>query len=86
MPAAAARSPRVYGRGWTNSRPYASSSRIRSSAAAYPDAVEQAHAEHALRADDNPPAIVRPRPARVLDPIDPELAGRIQGRPLNQPE
>jgi hypothetical protein len=27
---------------------------------------------------------VRPRPARVLDPIDPELAARIQGRPLNR--
>jgi hypothetical protein len=48
---------------------------------AYPDAVEQARAEHAQRAGDDLPAIVRPRPARVLDPIDPELAARIQGRP-----
>jgi hypothetical protein len=30
------------------------------------------------------PVIVRPRPARVLDPIDPELAARIQGRPLDR--
>ncbi|WP_433797100.1 hypothetical protein [Actinoplanes sp. CA-252034] len=54
-------------------------------ARAYPDAVEQARAEHAQRADDLP-AIVRPRPARVLDPTDPELAARIQGRPLNRLE
>nr|WP_239164356.1 recombinase family protein [Actinoplanes palleronii] len=54
-------------------------------ARAYPDAVEQARAEHAQRADGLP-AIVRPRPARVLDPTDPELAARIQGRPLNRLE
>ena len=53
---------------------------------AYPDAVEQAHAEHARRRGDDVPAIVRPRSARVLDPIDPELAARIQGRPLDRPE
>ena len=30
------------------------------------------------------PVTVRPRAARVLDPIDPELAARIQGRPLDR--
>jgi DNA invertase Pin-like site-specific DNA recombinase len=53
---------------------------------AYPDAVEQAHAEHAQRAGGGLPAIVRPQPARVLDPTDPELASRIQGRPLDRHE
>lgn len=53
---------------------------------AYPDAVEQAHVEHAQRVGGDLPAIVRPRPARVLDPIDPELATRVQGRPLDHPE
>ncbi|WP_238489883.1 hypothetical protein [Actinoplanes flavus] len=51
---------------------------------AYPDAVEQAHAEHAQHAGDDLPPIVRPRPARVLDPVGPELAARIQGRPLDR--
>ncbi|GIF13498.1 hypothetical protein [Actinoplanes teichomyceticus] len=54
-------------------------------AQAYPDAVEQAHAEHAQRADGLP-VIVRPQPAGVLHQIDPELAARIQGRPLNRLE
>jgi DNA invertase Pin-like site-specific DNA recombinase len=54
-------------------------------ARAYPDAVEQARSEHTQRADGLP-AIIRPRPVRVLDPIDPELAARIQGRPLNRLE
>jgi hypothetical protein len=52
-------------------------------ARAYPDAVEQARAEHAQCANDHAPSSVRPRPARVLDPIDSEQAARIQGRPLN---
>jgi hypothetical protein len=47
-------------------------------AQAYPDAVEQAHAEHARLSGDIP-ANARPRSARVLDLIDPELAARIQG-------
>ncbi|MEV4279634.1 recombinase family protein [Actinoplanes xinjiangensis] len=55
-------------------------------AQAYPDAIEQAHAEHAQRAAGDFPAIVRPRPAHVLDPIDPELAARIQGHPLDRLE
>ena len=55
-------------------------------AQAYPDAVEQAHAEHAQRGGDDLPAIVRPRSARMLDPIDPELATRIQGRSLDRSE
>jgi DNA invertase Pin-like site-specific DNA recombinase len=53
---------------------------------AYPDAVEQARTEHAQRTGVDLPVIVRPRPARVLDPIDPELAARIQGRPLDRLE
>jgi DNA invertase Pin-like site-specific DNA recombinase len=59
---------------------------VHEKAQAYPDAVEQARTEHAQRAERNLPAIIRPRPARVLDPIDPELAARIQGRPLDRPE
>jgi DNA invertase Pin-like site-specific DNA recombinase len=55
-------------------------------AQAYPEAIEQAHAEHAQRLDDGLTAIVRPRPARVLDPTDPEPAARIQGRPLDRIE
>ncbi|MEV4283059.1 recombinase family protein [Actinoplanes xinjiangensis] len=49
---------------------------------AYPNAVAQAGAEHAQRA--GLPSIGRPGPARVLDPINPELAARIQGRPLDR--
>jgi hypothetical protein len=55
-------------------------------AQAYPAAVEQARAEHAQRTGGELPSIVRPRPARVLDPINAELAARIQGRPLGRPE
>ncbi|MFC4017384.1 recombinase family protein [Micromonospora sp. GCM10011542] len=55
-------------------------------AQAYPGAVEQAQAQHAERASDGLPTIVRPRPARVLDPINTEPAARIQGRPLDRPE
>jgi DNA invertase Pin-like site-specific DNA recombinase len=51
---------------------------------AYPDAVEQARTEHAQRTGVDLPVTVRPRPARVLDPIDPELTARIQGRPLDR--
>ena len=51
---------------------------------AYPDAVEQARTEHAQRTGVDLPVIVQPRPARVLDPIDAELAARIQGHPLNR--
>jgi hypothetical protein len=36
-------------------------------AQAYPDAIEQARAEHAQRAAGELPKIARPRPARVLD-------------------
>jgi hypothetical protein len=47
--------------------------------AAYPDAVAQAHAEFAERRVPALPAdIVRPRPARVLEPVNPELRDRIQ--------
>jgi DNA invertase Pin-like site-specific DNA recombinase len=47
--------------------------------AAYPDAVAQASAEFAERHTTAPPAdIVRPRPARVLKPVNPELRDRIQ--------
>jgi hypothetical protein len=50
--------------------------------AAYPDAVAQAHAEFAERHAPEPPAaIVRPRPARVLDPVNAELRDRIQQSP-----
>ena len=44
-------------------------------AQAYPEAVEQARAEHAAAHGDGPPTgqIPPPRPARVLDPIDPDL-------------
>ena len=38
------------------------------------ETVEQARIEHAQRTGADLPAIVRPRPARVLDPIDAELA------------
>jgi hypothetical protein len=49
-------------------------------AQAYPEAVEQARAEHAAAHGDGPPIeqIPRPRPARVLDPIDPDLRERLQ--------
>jgi hypothetical protein len=47
-------------------------------AAAYPDAVAQAHAEFAQRHARRPAGIVRPRPARVVAPINPELRDRIQ--------
>lgn len=47
--------------------------------AAYPDAVAQAHTEFAERHAAAPPAgVVRPRPARVLDPVNTELRDRIQ--------
>lgn len=51
-------------------------------AAAYPDAVAQAHAEFAEQhAAATLAGIVRPRPARVLDPVNAELRDRIQQSP-----
>lgn len=50
--------------------------------AAYPDAVAQANAEFAERhADAATAGIVRPRPARVLEPVNAELRDRIQRSP-----
>jgi hypothetical protein len=51
-------------------------------ALAYPDAVAQANAEFVERHTAAPPAgIVRPRPARVLDPVNAGLRDRIQQFP-----
>ncbi|MET7707800.1 recombinase family protein [Micromonospora sp. NPDC005413] len=48
---------------------------------AYPAAVEQARIQHGQRTGADLPAIVRPRPARVLDPIDAELAPKNNAWP-----
>lgn len=49
----------------------------------YPEAVDQAHAEHSA-AHSTPGTtgpVPRPRPARVFDPVDPELRERLQAQP-----
>ncbi len=47
-------------------------------ATAYPEAIQQAREDFAALGGDRLP---RPRPARVLDPVDPDLRNRLQGQP-----